>query len=517
MGKLRNRRRKNSLLINNEFDINLAAEILKQVVEKFKKENLFKPEPYRFFIKPDFDTASWSYRPPHYIILGDNIFESYTGDEKDKANFFILFILHEISHSLYTDYRIFKIIKFLEERDIPFNLFNLFEDARIEHLMVQKTNIISEFDWYKYIDLQKPYDTLDLFYWIVQKGGNKKSFDIIRKNLNSDLDVNADKVWQYYERTIDAKDTYEVIDIVEEWLKDFQDETLSIGINLFKGEIDILEAPDTIITQIKGAHEIITVTINDLKGKQEAKAASFSLQNVYAIKSLSNEKLLSKEKVRDGFDKKLIRQITKEIEHIFLDTARVIKTSTPSKRLNIRNLLLKKPNIYKKKKSLTPKKKKIIVILDISGSMTKVMDEMLPLLEVFNILAKKGYVEGHLVLSVSFYTTEAAYETFKFPLKDDVINKIVTYNTTEGLAEVMKHLTPLLKNNDYIFVFTDGLLADDPLNKKYFNKQKIEFYGVYLTGVSSFGYDLDKYFKNNIVENDLLLIAKKMVEILRVN
>ena len=501
-------------MASSEFDINSAARILNNIVQIFKKNNLFKSEPYRFFIKPNFNTASWSYRPPHYIILGNDIFEYFRGEEKEKAEFFQLLVLHEISHSLHTDYRIFKVIKILEERDIPFDIFNLFEDARIEHLMLKKTKMISEFNWYKYIDLEKPYEALDLFYWIIQKSGNKKSFDILVKTLNSNLMKKAPKVWEYYEETINAKNTFEVIDIVERWLKEFKDKTLNIGINLFRGEIDILESPQSVISLVKGAHEVVAVTMDDLKSSQESKTSTYSLQNAYAIKSLSNEKLLSKEKQRDGFDKTIIKKITKEIEHIFLQNNRVVKTSTPAKRLNLRNLLLKNPNIYKKKKSLNLQKKKIVVILDISGSMTYAMKEMLVLLEVFNILAKKGYVEGHLVLTVSLYTTRANYETFAFPLKDDVINKITTYNGTEGLAEVMKHLTPLLKNNDFIFVFTDGLLADDPLNKKYFNKLKIKFYGVYLKGIYNCDYDLDKYFDKNIVEDDVLKIAKKMVNIL---
>lgn len=502
--------------ISQEFNAQSAAKILKEVVEEFEKENLFQPEPYRFFLKEGFDSASWGYRPPHYVIIGTDIFKHFTAKDTQKSEYFKMFVIHEIAHSIYTDYKIFKVIKILEERDLPFNVFNLFEDARIEHKIISENSIksIEDFNWSKFMQLDTPYDSLDLFYWIVQKSGDKKRFDSIYKLLNLDLKNDAPRVWAFYEKTINAKDTYEVIDIVEEWMNKMQDETLNIGVNLFKAEIEILNAPDSIIEQQKGAFEIISISIKDLKSKQIAANVGPTIANSDSIKRLSTQNLLAKETQRGEFDKVLIQKIIKYIEHIFVDEKRYIKTPTPAKRLNLRALLLNTTNKYKKKKAITQQKRKVTVILDISGSMSGVIEEMLLLIEVFNILAKKGLVEGYLILSVSQYIEEAAYQTFKFPLKEGLLKKIVTYKGTEGLAEVMKYLKPILKPNDFVLVFTDGVLADDPLDKLFFYRHKIDLYGVYLSGINNHGHDLKRYFDNYIVDDNLENIAYKMVDLL---
>jgi len=500
-----------------KFDIDDAREILLGIVDELKELKLFKPEPYRFFLKVDLDTALWSYRPPHYIIIGTKIFKDFTGKEDQKADFFSMFVLHEIAHSLYTDYRLFKVIKILEERDLPFELLNLFEDARIEHKLLHenKINIIKDFNWSKYIILDTPYDSLDLFYWCVQKAGDKKRFDAIYRLLNSDLKLDASTVWNYYQRTINAKDVFEVIDIVGDWVREMHDTTLNIGSNLFYGEIEILNAPNSIITHAKDAIEITAITIDDLKSQQVLTNNTVSLKNRYSIKSLSSQNLLKKKINKRVFDKNIIAKIIKHIEYLFVDDRRYIKTSLPSKRLNMRNLLLKNPNIYKKRKAMIYQKKKITLILDISGSMTGIIEEMLILVEVFNILAKKGLVEGYLILSVSFYTDEAAYQTFKFPLDKDVIKKITTYSAGEGLAEVMKHLYKLLKPSDAVLVFTDGFFTDDPLNKSFFYKNNIDLYGIYLEGISKDGHDLKQYFDKIIVDKSVEKLAFKIVDMLK--
>ncbi len=503
--------------VSAKFTIETASTIIQEIVNELKKKNLLKSEPYRFFLKENYDTACWSYRPPHYIMFGDNVFQYFIGKDEQKIEFFKMFVLHEIGHSLYTDYRLFKIVQILEEKDLPFNVFNLFEDARIEHALINDLNIkiIENFNWSKYIDLSTPYDLLDLFYWCIQKGGNENSFKSIYQVLNSDLKLDASKVWDFYIRATKAKDSFEIIDLVQEWMQIMKDKTLSIDSKLFYGEESILDSPDSIIAEIKGATEIASLSISELKNRQISTNDASTRENIFSIKRLSSQNLLADEIKREDFDKVFLNKITKEIERIFVDNRRYTKTSTPSKRLNLRNMILKNPNLYKKRKNQEIKKKKVTLILDISGSMTLVMDEMLILVEVYNILAKKGLIDGYLILSASFYTDEATYQTFKFPLDKNVLKRVVTYEVKEGLAEVMKHLTPLIKINDFVLVFTDGLLADDPLNKQFFKKHNINLYGVYLTGVSSFGYDLEQYFDNYIIEDTLEKIAFKMVEMLK--
>jgi len=522
---LRNRARtrqgkekRNIQLEDNKFNINTANEVIYHCVDLYKAKKKLKLEPYRFFLKRDFDTASWSYRPPHYLIFGFDIFKEYKlDDEEQKIDFFQSFVLHEIAHSIYTDYRISKVVMELEERDLPFSVFNLFEDARIEFLLTQALDV--KLNWSLYMELNTPYEPLHLFFWIVQTEGDKERFERLVKKLDIDLEAISSIVWSYYLRCIVAKNTFEIIDIVDDWMNEFNDEDLSGLGNLFYGEIEALNTPDSIIEYIKDAHEVKTISMQELNQNQNDKKMSQgieTLENIHSITNMTSNNLLAHSPVRASFDKKIINFVTKEIQKLFVENRRLIKTSVPSKRLHIRNVLLKNPALYKKRKSLRDTKKKITVVLDISGSMVDVLGEMLVLVEVLNILVKKDLMEGYLILTMSKYENMAQYQTFKFPLKPNIINHIITYPYPEGIAYVMKELVHLLRPSDAVLVFTDGIFADDPLDKAFFYRNNIDLYGVYLKNSElDSGYNLGQYFDNEIVGDDIFELTTKLVQMIK--
>lgn len=94
---------------------------------------------YEFRTHPSFPTACWRWdnkEKKHKILigLGNELGEKF---EKD-IEYFEYFGYHEISHSLYTTRDIKSLNGKLKKEGIPFPLFNLFEDARIEHLFREK-------------------------------------------------------------------------------------------------------------------------------------------------------------------------------------------------------------------------------------------------------------------------------------------------------------------------------------------------------------------------------------------
>jgi len=505
-----------------EFSFEDAQSIMKQTIKSVEKKNLLKPEPYRFFLKDGYDTAAWSYRPPHYIILGTDIFQHFTAKENQARKYYASYVLHEIAHSIYTDYRLFKIIQIIEEKDLPFEVYNLFEDARIEASMRKNMGRVflsttpSLFNWDKYTDLQTPDEVLELFFWCVQTEGDKTKFDNLKKHLNADLLFDAKRVWNFYEKTIKAKNSYEVINIVEEWMQHFSEVVSLDKSTLFKGELQVLQAPDSIISDIKGASEVFSIGADDLKDNQNSNISYLkSKENQYSITRLSNSNLLSKKPVRDEFDKNLLEKITREIEKLFIKNRRYVTTQNPSKRLHLRNILLKNPSRYKKRAHNTLTKKNVSVIMDISGSMTHVIEKMLILVEALNILSKRELIVGHLVLCMSDEIGKANYQTFSFPIKDDVIRYIPTYRASEGISSTMKHLVPFLRPSDFALVFTDGIFVDDPLDKTFFKQNNIKLCGVYLSEQNPYGYNLRQYFDTEIVESDILELTISLIKVLK--
>ena len=146
--------------------------------------------------------------------------------------------------------------------------------------------------------------------------------------------------------------------------------------------------------------------------------------------------------------------------------------------------------------------------------MFDIITALLPLVEGINILAQRGFIKGHLILSVSLKESVASFQTFAFPVQGDVLKAIQTYKATEGLSAVMQHLAPLLQKSDIVLVCTDALLADDPLNKHFFYRHHIDLYGIYLSKINRHGHALERYFDNTIVADDVIGLTQKLVKIL---
>ena len=504
----------------DKFTLNVANEVIQHCVNIFLRKKILKPEPYRFFLKKDFDTASWSYRPPHYLVFGFDIFKHTKElDADEKANLFYSFVYHELAHSIYTDYRIAKVVKILDEKDLPFSVFNLFEDARIEFKLNKQTSI--KFNWTKYMPDFKPYEPLELFYWCVENEGNETKFNKLQDSLHVELRDKSVRVWAFYEKCIYAKNTFEIIDIVEQWMREIKDEDNSSLPQLFSGEIKAMNMPDSLVDDMKEAYEVKTISVRELNENQNDKARTLganTMQNLYAIKNFTSTNLLSDKALRDGFDKNILHRLMREIEKLFVQDRRYNKTSVPSKKLNIRNVLLKNPSAYKRRKNLNNHKKKITIVLDLSGSMNGVIENMLILIELANILAQRNLLSGNLILCVSKYHEEAQYQTFAFPLKSSVINHICVHQGSEGVAYTMKKLAPILKPCDGVFVFSDGIFADDPLDRDFFHKHNITLFGIYLKDKKQrySHHKLDQYFDKAIVSDDVFEIVRELVKIVKI-
>ncbi len=366
----------------------------------------------------------------------------------------------------------------------------------------------------------EPYDPLELFYWCVENENNKEKFDRLCKRVNPTLRDESSRVWSFYQKCLKAKDTFEIIDIVEDWMRDIKDDDSSTLPKLFYGEEQAFTLPDSVVCEIKGAYEVKTISMRQLNEKQNDKVRTIgkhTIENLYSIKQFTSTDLLSKTKQRDGFDKKILQEITREIEKIFVEDRRYTKTSVPSKKLNIRNILLKNPSAYKKRKNLNQQRKVINVVLDLSGSMSGTIEKMLVLVEALNILSKKNIISGNLILCISASYEEAQYQTFKFPLKDNVLNHIISYEASEGISYTLKSLAKLLKPSDAVLVFTDGVFADDPLDRDFFYKHNIDIYGVFLKSETDIYYDLKQYFDKSIVSDNLVNISRELVKMIKLN
>ena len=143
---------------------------IKSLLQQTKREAFligFLPsEKVNIEISAAVETACWSFIPPHRIVVGN-----ISHNSKRSEGYIQSLLWHELSHARWTERDYKKKGKALMDKRVPFKLYNLFEDARIEHLFREKTN--KKFNWIKDIPNKEATTPVEIFYSFVVQSLNK--------------------------------------------------------------------------------------------------------------------------------------------------------------------------------------------------------------------------------------------------------------------------------------------------------------------------------------------------------
>lgn len=143
-------------------------EKIKEILKKAKVDaffmNFLPSEKVNIEISADIETACWSFIPPHRIVVGNEKHHS-----KRSENYIQSLLWHELSHAKWTERDFKKINTELNKRGIPFKLYNLFEDARIEQCFREETG--KKFNWLKDLPNKETFTPVELFYSFVNNEG----------------------------------------------------------------------------------------------------------------------------------------------------------------------------------------------------------------------------------------------------------------------------------------------------------------------------------------------------------
>ena len=509
--------------------IEYAKTWVKEAYHDLVLANKLPVEPYKIYIKPGYDTALWSYDPPHHIIIGTEIFSHMRGramDDRRSEAFFLSFFYHEIGHSKFTDRDLKKLNATLKKKQIPFSLFNIFEDARIEEKM--RRFMKRDFNWAEYIPLETPQEPLDLFFYFLHYENDTESLRSVYIRLPDKLKLDFKKIYGFYREAVEAATTEALIPVVEKWRQTYRAppemhrknrRTITgrkVDANypndkLFGGENHLLQDPKSKDELLEGAELALSFNSDD-DAMERAEKKHFR-----TIEKLTSANLLLPKSRAVHIDPKARKMLEKAVEQLF-QRERKYRTvdRIPTKRIDIRRLVLKNDRFYKKTHTKTEiDKKTLTVVLDMSGSMQDVMDKMLLLVLVVNSLAQKGYVEGHLVLSATDFNDRAQCQTFSFPIDEDMIYRIDPRFGGEGLAHTLAYTLDILKKSDYVWVYTDGFLTDDPIDKGFFHKHGIYTYGIYLGEGYNASEDLKRWFDYIICRNNVKDLARDLMMLIR--
>jgi len=466
---------------------------------------------YEIYVKEEFNTASWRfYDNKHQIIIGADIFNNIeiTTTFSQKLKYIRSFLYHELAHSIWTEKDIKWIASLLKEDGYSFQIFNLFEDARIEENMRKHTKMA--FNWSNYEEMNTPQTPISMLFFIIQSEHKYKYLNQIRKNLTLPQAKIFTIVFTYYKKIVSSKSSLEIIPILKQWYLDFPDTIKDKGledIHLYTYE-SFSFVDDTLFENLLEGSTNILISKSAKKTPHNIRVAK---ANTRGSKS-GNTKLLSDTKTDVPFDTKQRDILLKKMQKLFITSGKNISTRIPSKKLHIKNLLTRTDKIYKRKSLPKISKKKITIILDMSGSMCTTIDNMRLLIDVLDRLARKNFIDATLILSASL-NSKSIHQVLPMPLAQGTIERLNPDFSGEGLKNTMNKNINLLTRSDYVWIFTDGWI-NDTLNKRDFHKYNIKTHAMYI-GNSSSKKDMLKSFDYVICEESVADLSAVISELIK--
>jgi hypothetical protein len=461
---------------------------------------------YKVLTHPTCQTAFWSWkdnpRPgEHKIYIGEKSIENCT--KKDADEIYIQSLLyHELAHSKWTDKDIKYISQWCKDNKVPFNLFNLFEDARIESLF--RATYSRLFRWSEYekgIKNSELKPTSALFK-LIQAENRKVRFPATF--------VEGKRVRDYYERIIACEETLDLQPILLEWIDEFPPEesdadnsSSDSSSDPLAGEPDIIETEEQEARLDEESEEVFDSECFDTGNHERTPEDEES----YPIAEFSVGEI--SRKGADGVIAEEYERYIPIVEKLFQDKKGYVNTSNPSKRLNRRGLIGVSESLYRKKEVQRSAKRNVNVVIDCSGSMGgDPIANARAFVKLLNELARKGKIEGHVILTSVKYGIGNT-ETRKLPVTDEFISGIPANGGAENIAGTINLVKPLLKKADYNFFVTDGCITDDPVNKAKLRKEGIYTFGLY---VGDFKLSrLAKWFDRFIVRDSLEGLINEML------
>lgn len=208
---------------------------------------------YLLKIKKDFDTAAWATgikdgKKVNYIYIGDKAMEM-SNEVGNKKRMLENLLYHEFGHSKFTTDKFELIDRELKAIYATFELFNLFEDFRMEQRVRELTS--HRFNWFNYIDpkfmgvgYSQPESLLlalknaecfetgeheelirEAYFEACKKDAEEKGDERTEAQIISDAEDVFEKVLNYFApKIIEAKTTLNLMPVIKEWIDEFYDE-----------------------------------------------------------------------------------------------------------------------------------------------------------------------------------------------------------------------------------------------------------------------------------------------------
>ena len=454
-------------------------------------------------------TACWSFEGNRHIIkVGkslDTICNADTKSNDAKMKKFIEAVIrHETEHGLLTC-RDSDVADQLKALDLPFRLWNLFEDVRIEYASATRKDGDGAFRWTNYQDVDASYNSASALLWAIktnEAGIKKQASAYVPKWTGTEKMLEAGKerftrllILKFYRRACRALTSQCLIPIVKEW------------VDIFGKEIDPKYA-DAVINGSSDEKKDEQPTINPT-GMEKMKAES---------NHLDKDRWYKDEQPVNGNQISRIARCMKNI----VQSARVTRNrlSCNGTRLHTNAAMCGSDRAFINRKRSNGKRS-MTMIVDMSGSMRDPWSVHggREFVLAFRELAKQHLIDLNLILSNSFSRKCYSYVVKKSD-SDKWVNDLYPSGNGEGIMACMKTHIAKIKASTTTVVFTDSYLRDNDIDTKSYRNMGINAIAAYIEpcrGALKSGRErMDGHFGRSVIASDANELAQRLLrEILK--
>lgn len=515
----------------------LMSAVRQGILQSAMSKNPF-PEKVVWAIKPNFDTACWSFQSPvHKIFMGDsclsNAKEGLT--EEELIEYATAYLKHERDgHGRHT-IRDFKVIDHMlrplpgvRPTKIPFSLFNLFADARCEHLI--RVADEEPLGWRKFESKATkvmPSPTGVLFRIIQAETEAEAVTDEWLEFEAKEQPERLERVMSYYLRVIACETEHEFRPLMLEWLDEFNEEQ----------ENQSREArgngPGAPGASQPGGLELGLQLAADAAAAAEFEAGCEPLVTMPTPDQISTTVGARKHEVtsRDAgtghllscqsaiLDEQNIRKLGVMLKKALVGPVRSSDTDSSTESLALHNLLPGGDATlpFSSKSRRGRGKRKVGLVLDVSGSMgsanTDPMGYGRDLVAAMSDLARQGAVSGFVLLT-AVTGAGAQWERFKLPMSRKEIARMQGFAGAEGIANALYSNVADLRQMHRVFLYSDGNICDDAPDKAQLRAQGVEVVGLYC-GDAADAEELKDHVKRAIIRKTPMDLAIAMLQELK--
>lgn len=481
---------------------------------------------------------------------------------------------HERQHARETPKDLPQVQKDLRALEIPFTYFNLFEDARIEH--ISRSELGDKFEWLALEDIAPVNHPQNMFLRCIQLEGQPDTEALDNEDDFKPGDTRsvasvADSVEGYYKRACEAPTAEHLYPILVEFLTEFQDDLPpppdpsekgkgkgsgkpgegepggagegddsdddeESGAGERAGDLstaaDAASKGDEFFDEFEGDTEVVGGTdaagvdaeakakeqIEEGKGDKEGptgrgKGGIGILESIAPTASGGRAKesdFLAR--IPGGIDDTYRKRVDKLVEMLM----RMFKSHNLLAYLEAEGRRISGRHLtrgevrFVHKKTFGGKGKRKYRIVYDCSGSMGGKPDREG--KLFLLAMNELARRGYLEgdLILSGYDGHPMWLAYKLPVAEEIILRIQTNHGAEGLQKSLYDNLATIKGSDDVFVYTDANITDTPLNRELFAKHRVWPVGLYV-GPEEMTPKMEKHFPQNIIRSTIEAVVEAML------